>query len=154
MSKTLEQKIEKKLHRLGFWNFPYLKALSPQVLKADGNECMLKFKLQKFTKDEHKQFFAGAMDSCSQMTLKAFSFYVLLLDKRKLKLNIRSTLIQHLSECNSSLRICLLNAEDLLHAIEEASHTQSPAQVEVHLSAYNESNDIVAEIQHNISISL
>jgi len=154
MSKELENKIEKKLSSHGFWKFPLLKSYKPQVLKSNEQECMLKFKLHKLTKDDHNHFFKPNLDTCSHFVLQAFSYYCLILDKRKLQLDVFSTSINYTSACTSDLRVALMNVDTLLSAIEEAAHTQSTINTEAQFHFFDERNDLIAQLQHNISISL
>mmetsp|Transcript_28428 Transcript_28428/g.37913 ORF Transcript_28428/g.37913 Transcript_28428/m.37913 type:complete len:157 (-) Transcript_28428:376-846(-) len=149
--KQLKQ-IRRQVFLLGFFKIPMLWFVRPKVVSIDKNECVVKIKLRRRTKNHVKSMYFGAMSVGADLSAGLHTFYFAGKDQNRMHFVFKSMQCDFLKRAESDVRFISTQGDKIADAVELARSSGERQNEEVLVEGRDENDELVATFKMVVSV--
>ena len=149
--KRLKQ-IRKQVFLLGFFKIPMLWFVRPKVISINENECVVKIRLQRRTKNHVRSMYFGAMAVGADLSAGLHTFYFAEKDQNRIHFVFKAMDCQFLKRAESDVRFISREGSKIKKAVEKARETGERQNQEVLVEGVDDQNEVVATFKMVVSV--
>ncbi|XOV67193.1 MAG: DUF4442 domain-containing protein [Fluviicola sp.] len=149
--KRLKQ-IRKQVFLLGVFKIPMLWFVRPKVLSIDENECVVKIKLRRRTKNHLRSMYFGAMAVGADLSAGLHTFYFAEEDQNRMHFSFKSMNCEFLKRAETDVRFVSREGDKIKNAVELARTSGERQNEEVLVEGLDNHNEVVATFQMVVSV--
>lgn len=150
-NKYLKQ-IRKQVFLLGFFKIPMLWFVRPKVESIDENECVVRIKLRRRTKNHVRSMYFGAMAVGADLSAGLHTFYFAGKDQNRMHFVFKSMDCEFLKRAESDVRFISREGDKIAEAVRNAKETGERQNQEVSVDGVNDENEVVASFKMVVSV--
>lgn len=150
-SKQLKQ-IQRQVFLLGFFKIPMLWFVRPKVVTINENECVVKIKLRRRTRNHVKSMYFGAMSVGADLSAGLHTFYFAGKDQKRMHFVFKSMQCDFLKRAESDVRFISTEGHKIAAAVALAKSSGERQNEEVLVEGRDEQNELVATFKMVVSV--
>ena len=149
-SNQLKQ-IRKQVFLLGFFKIPMLWFVRPKVVSINNEECVVKIKLNRRTKNHVNSMYFGAMAVGADLAAGLHTFYFAGDDQNRMHFVFKSMDCQFLKRAESDVRFISIDGKKIKDAVDLARDSGERQNQEVMVEGRNTDDELVATFKMVVS---
>ena len=149
--KRLKQ-IRKQVFLLGFFKIPLLWFVRPKVVSIDDNECVVKIKLRRRTRNHVRSMYFGAMAVGADLSAGLHTFYFAEQDQNRMHFVFKAMDCQFLKRAESDVRFISREGTKIKQAVEKARESSERQNQEVMVDGVDDNNEVIATFKMVVSV--
>lgn len=150
-SKRLKQ-IRKQVFLLGFFKIPMLWFVRPKVVSIDKNECVVKIRLRRRTKNHVRSMYFGAMAVGADLSAGLHTFYFAEQDQNRMHFVFKSMDCQFLKRAESDVLFISREGDKIQAALQKARESGERQNQEVLVEGVDMKQEVVATFKMVVSV--
>lgn len=150
-SKRLKQ-IQKQVFLLGFFKIPMLWFVRPKVISIDENECVVKIRLRRRTRNHVRSMYFGAMAVGADLSAGLHTFYFAGKDQNRMHFVFKSMACEFLKRAESDVRFISREGDKIKATVEKARESGERQNQEVMVEGVDNENEVVATFKMVVSV--
>jgi len=148
--KQLKQ-IRKQVFLLGFFKIPMLWFVRPKVISIDAEQCVVKIRLRRRTKNHVRSMYFGAMAVGADLSAGLHTFYFAGKDQKRMHFVFKSMQCDFLKRAETDVRFISTEGSKIAEAVERARTSGERQNQEVMIEGRDENNELVATFKMVVS---
>lgn len=137
---------------LGWIKIPLLAFVRPRIVHLDDREVVVRIKLRRRTKNHLNSMYFGALAVGADVAGGIHAFYFAKKYQRSIAFAFKSMDAQFVKRAESDVRFVCQAGLEIEQAVIQSSEQQTRINLPVTVTAYNESDEIVAVFTMEISV--